>query len=155
MKFKKNIVAVAVFALLAGLVDLPATRDEADWYWAETRNHADDYLQYFNAWPHGRHTAEAHLRYQTRSRKEATKAMIDEALKKSARAMADPDARQERRQRMDRFLWHQVTNADAIPDYRGYLQRFPSGEFAIPARRRLQELYSQAPSTGATNLPGR
>lgn len=154
MNFKKNLVALGVFIFLGILVTLPATRDEADWCWAQFSDKADDYLRYFHKWPKSRHVTDARLLYQLRERKEATRAMISAALKDNSAAQGDPQARQERLQRVEHFLWRQVSKDDSIMGYRVYLQRYPDGEFAVTARRRIQDLYAHGavdPVANATN----
>jgi hypothetical protein len=150
MKFKKKAVFLGVIALLALLFALPATRDELDWFWTESRDQASDYAQYNTDWPKGRHIAEAKLRYEQRTWSDTKQAMIADALKKHSTAQSDPEARKERRARQERFFWKEVTNENTIFMYQDYLQRYPVGEFADQARHRIDELTRQGASGNAS-----
>jgi hypothetical protein len=151
MKFKKKAAFLAVVAFLALLFALPATRDELDWYWTESRDQAADYMRYYTDWPKGWHTVEARLRYEQRAWSDTKRAMINEALKKNSTAKSDPEAIKERRVRKERFFWKEVTVENTIVSYNDYLQRYPAGEFADQARRRIDDLRQPEGGSATTN----
>jgi hypothetical protein len=142
----KKAVFPGIVVVLALLFALPATRDELDWRWTVSRDQAPDYMQYYTDWPKGRHTAEARLRYEQRTWSDTKRAMIYEAIKKNSAAKADPEARKERRARLERFFWKQVTNENTLFSYKDYLMRYPAGEFAAEARRQIADPSRQAAS---------
>jgi hypothetical protein len=140
MKFKKKAVLFGILVLFALLIALPATRDELEWYWAESRDQATDYMRYSADWPNGRHTVEARLCYEQRTWSDTKRAMINEAIKKHSAAQSDPEARKERKLRLELFFWKQVTNENTVLSYKDYLQRYPAGQFADQARHRIADL---------------
>jgi hypothetical protein len=144
----KKAVYFGIVVFLALIFALPATRDELDWLWTESRDQATDYLQYYTDRPKGRHAAEARLCYKERTWIDTKKAMINEAIKKHSAAKSDPEARKERRTRLERFFWKQVTNENTVLSYKDYLTRYPAGEFAAEARRQIDDLTRQAASGG-------
>ncbi len=144
----KKTVFLGIVVFLALIFALPATRDELDWRWTESRDQAADYMQYYTDWPKGRHTAEARLRYEQRTWNDTKRAMINEAIKKNSAAKSDPEARKERRARLERFFWKQVTNENTLFSYKDYLMRYPAGQFAAQARRQIDDLTRKAASGG-------
>jgi hypothetical protein len=138
MKSKQNAILLGIIVVLALLFALPATRDELDWRWTQSRDQEADYMQYLTDWPKGRHIAEARLRYEQRTWIDAKKAMINEAIKQNKMEKSDPEAQQERRQRLERFFWKQVTNENTVVSYQDYLLRYPNGDFAAEARRQIE-----------------
>jgi hypothetical protein len=150
MKFKKKAAFLGVIALLALLFALPVTRAELDWYWTEWQDQTANYLQYATDWPKGRHTIEARLRYEQRAWNDTKRAMINEALKKVAAAKSDPEAAKERRVRKERFFWKGATVENTVISYQDYLRRYPNGEFADQARRRIDDLTRQPEGGSAT-----
>lgn len=140
MKFKKKAAVLAVVAIVALLFVLPATRDELEWYWAQWRNQATDYMRYYTDWPKGWHAGEAKIRYEQRTWDDTKKALINEALKQISTAKSDPEAIKERRVRKEHFFWKQVSVENTIVSYTDYLQRYPAGEFADQARQRIDSL---------------
>jgi hypothetical protein len=149
MKFKKKAAFPGIVILLGLLFALPAMRDELDWCWTESRDQAPDYMRYLADWPKGRHTVEARQRYEQRTWSDTKRAMINEALKKHAAAQSDPEAIKEKKARKERFFWKQVTVENTLVSYQDYLQRYPAGEFADQARRRIDDLARQPDSGGA------
>lgn len=148
MKLKKKTVFIGTVILLGLLYALPATRDEMDWCWTESRDQAPDYMRYYTEWPKGIHVIEAKQRYDQRTWSDTKRAMIAEALKKHAASKTDPEAIKEKKTRKERFFWKQVSFENTIISYNDYLQRYPDGEFAAPARQRIDELTRQASSAG-------
>jgi hypothetical protein len=142
----KKAVFLGIVVFLALIFALPATRDELNWRWTESRDQATDYMQYYTDWPKGRHTAEARLCYKERTWSDTKRAMINEALKKHSTAQSDPEARKERRARLECFFWKQVTNENTVLSYKDYLMRYPTGQFAAEARRQIDDLTRQAAS---------
>ena len=49
---RKVLLVMVALALLADF--LPVTREELSWWWAESHDHASDYLRYLSDWPKGR-----------------------------------------------------------------------------------------------------
>jgi hypothetical protein len=155
MKFRKIAVFIGIVAVLALLFAMPGTHDELVWWWTVSRDQAADYMQYYTDWPKGWHAAEARLRYEQRTWKATTRAMINEANKKYTAANSDPNAGKERQARLERFFWKQVTNENTIPSYKDYLTRYPAGQFTAQARRQIDDLNRQAASGSAgTNSTG-
>jgi hypothetical protein len=140
----KKEIFLGIIVFLALIFALPATRDELDWRWTESRDQATDYMQYYTDWPKGRHTAEAKLCYKERTWSDTKRAMINEAIKKHSAAKSSPEARKERRARLERFFWKEVTNENTVLSYKDYLLRYPAGQFAAQARRQIDELTRQA-----------
>jgi hypothetical protein len=136
----KKTVFLGIVVVLALLFALPATRDELEWRWTESRDKAADYMLYYTDWPKGRHAAEARLCYKERTWSDTKRAMIYEAIKKNSAAKPDPEARKERRARLERFFWKQVTNENTVLSYKDYLMRYPAGEFTAQARRQIDDL---------------
>lgn len=64
-----------------------------------------------------------------------------------------PDAAQASAAREDRF-WDGVLKADTIEAYRGYLERYPQGEYAVIARAAVAKLSERPPTTLAQNTRG-
>jgi hypothetical protein len=139
----KKAVFLGIVVLLALIFALPATRDELDWRWAESRDQATDYMEYYTDWPKGRHAAEARLCYKERTWSDTKRAMINEAVKKYTSANSDPTARKELRARRERFFWKEVTNENTVLSYKDYLMRYPAGQFAAQARRQIDDLTRQ------------
>jgi hypothetical protein len=151
----KKAVLLGIVVFLALIFALPATRDELDWRWTQSRDQATDYMQYYTDWPKGRHTAEARRCYKERAWSDTKRAMINEAIKKNSAAKPDPAARKERRARLERFFWKQVTNENTVLSYKDYLMRYPAGQFAAEARRQIDDLTRKAASGGdSENSPG-
>jgi hypothetical protein len=150
----KKAVYVGIVVFLAFLFALPATRDELAWLWAESRDQAADYLQYYTDRPKGLHAAEARLCYKERTWIDTKKAMINEAIKQHSAAKSDPEARKERRARLEHFFWKQVTNENTVVSYKDYLMRYPNGEFAAQAQRQIDELTHQAAGMGGSDSTG-
>jgi hypothetical protein len=136
----RKAVFLGIVVFLALIFALPATRDELDWRWTESRDQATDYMQYYTDWPKGRHTAEARRCYKERTWSDTKRAMINEAIKKNSAGKSSPEARKERLARLERFFWKQVTNENTILSYKDYLTRYPSGEFAAQARHEIDDL---------------
>jgi hypothetical protein len=149
MNFKRIAVFFGIVILLALLFSLPPMRDELSWCWAESRDEASDYMRYLDEWPKGRHIAEAKARYEQRSWKDTTRAMINEALKKHAASKTDPDTIQEKKVRQERFFWKQASIENTIVSYQDYLQHYPAGEFSGQAHRRIDDLRNQGAGGGA------
>ena len=143
MHFNKKTVFLGFIVLAVVVCSLPITRDELDWRWAESRDQADDFMRYSTDWPHGRHAAEARLRYDQRVWAETKKAMIREAYKKTPVARTNSAVRLERLSRLEHFFWNEVTNANTAESYQDYLYRYPSGQFAPQARRHILALGAQ------------
>ena len=152
MKLDKKAFFIAVVVVLAVVFALPATRDELDWRWTASHDQAADYMQYFTDWPKGRHVAEAHTRYENRTWVDTKKALISEAIKKHK--AADPNARKERKERMERFFWKEVTNENTVVSYNDYLQRYPTGQFAALARRQIDDLNRKGAAGNDGNSSG-
>lgn len=64
-----------------------------------------------------------------------------------------PDAAQLAAAREDRF-WDGVLKADTVEAYRGYLERYPQGEYAVIARAAVAKLSERTPATVAQNTRG-
>ena len=146
MKSKKKAAVVCCLLVVAGVAFVPATRDELDWYWAESENEAPDYMRYLTDWPNGRHEAEARERYEQRTWKDKNRALIAEAVKKNNAPKADANAGHLRHEKLEKFFWGQVTTENTVASYQGYLQRYPNGIFAAQARQRLDDLARQSSS---------
>jgi hypothetical protein len=137
-------VYIGIVVVLALLFALPATRAELDWLWAESRDQATDYMQYYTDWPKGRHTAEARNCYDERTWSKTKRAMINEAVKKHAARRSDAEARQELQARQERFFWKEATKENTTTSYKDYLTRYPAGQFASEARRQIDDFTRQA-----------
>lgn len=64
-----------------------------------------------------------------------------------------PDGTQLAAAREDRF-WDGVLKADSIEAYRGYLERYPQGEYAVIARAAIAKLSERAPAQVAQHTRG-
>jgi hypothetical protein len=146
-------VYIGIIVVLALLFVLPATRDELDWLWAESRDQATDYMQYYTDWPKGLHTSEARHCYDERTWSETKRAMINEAVKKHAARSAAPEPRQELQARQEGFFWKEATKENTVTSYKDYLTRFPAGHFAAEARRQIDDLTRHA-TGGSKNSNG-
>jgi hypothetical protein len=149
MSFKKKAAFFGVVILLALIFTLPAARQELDWRWTESHDQAADYMRYLTDWPSGRHTAEAKARYEQRTWNDTKRAMINEALKKHAEGKPDPEVIKEKKVRQERFFWKQAALENTVVSYNDYLQRYPAGEFAVEAHRKIEELNRQPDNGGA------
>ncbi|HUD46631.1 MAG TPA: hypothetical protein VMR33_07365 [Candidatus Baltobacteraceae bacterium] len=139
---------VVVIGAAAALV--PAARDELSWWWAESHDHAVDFTTYLEVWPHGRHSAEARLKYDERRWVETQEAMIRQAYQEASRSSPEADVqyRREKHLRRDSFFWKAATSVNTVQSYQDYLQQFPDGRFAALAHARIDAL-----SHGSQGVP--
>lgn len=143
MKFKKNAVLAAAVAGLGIAFALPATRDEVAWVWAVLQDDPGGYELYYTERPNGIHAPEARLRYRELAWDKTKRAMIADAIKKHSGAEADPEAKKERKARMETLWWRQVTNANTVFGYNDYVRRYPNGRYVEQALKRIAILNGQ------------
>jgi hypothetical protein len=131
---------IAVIATVAAL--LPVVRDELSWWWADSHDHAADFMNYLTVWPKGRHAAEARLKHHQRQWVEMEEGMIHQAYQEASHSSPQGDAeyRREKRLRQDAFFWKEATNSNTLESYQDYLQQFPGGQFARQARAQIYAL---------------
>ena len=149
MKYKKKAAFLGVLVFVALVIALPATRDELEWYWTKSRDQVPDYVRYCADWPKGRHIVEARQLFEERTWNDTKRAMINEAIKRHSADQSDPEARQERKLRLELFFWKEVTNENTILSYKDYLMRYPAGQFAPQAHRKIDDLTRQQSSESA------
>jgi hypothetical protein len=147
MKLTKRTVLLGFIIFLGVVYALPVTRDELDWHWADANDQAVDFMRYYTEWPHGRHAAEAHRRYDQRAWEDTKKAMIREAYKQNAQTRTNTTSIEEKQARMEQFFWKEVSNANTVDSYLDYLNRYPHGRFASQARQRMATLNLHPPAT--------
>jgi hypothetical protein len=144
-------VAVLLFIVVIGTAAAlaPAVRDELSWLWADSHGHASDFITYLDAWPKGRHAAEARLKRDQRHWVETKQAMIREAYQEAAHASPEADAkyRKEKREREDAFFWKAASSIDTAESYRDYLRKFPDGKYTNQAFARITSLNQAPPMT--------
>ncbi len=135
------IVAAAAIALL------PVIRDELSWWWAESRDHSVDFMNYVDTWPTGRHVVEARLKFKQRQWAEGEKTLIRKAYQDAANPTPASDAeyKKQKQMRRDAFLWKAATNSDTLKAYQDYISQFPKGKFAGQAHARIATLSRDAP----------
>lgn len=140
--------AVLLFAIVAAaaIALLPVIRDELSWWWAESRDHAVDFMNYVDTWPNGRHVAEARLKFKQRQWAESEKTLIHKAYQDAAHSSpeADADYNRQKLMRRDAFLWKAATNTDTLKGYQDYISQFPQGKFSGQARARIAALSQDA-----------
>lgn len=147
-------VLLVIVALAVPAYFLPLTRDELDWWWAQSHGHSDNYLRYLSDWPDGRHVAEAKLFCEQRRWMEATRAEILQAatlatVASPASAESEAAYRRDQVTRRDSFLWKKTTIDHTIASYQNYLRQFPAGRHSDEARREIQALGQPASETNA------
>jgi hypothetical protein len=149
--------AVLLFLIViaATVALLPVVRDELSWWWAESRDHAADFVTYVEVWPNGRHVNEARLKYKQRQWVETEKAMIHQAYQEASHASPDADAeyRKQKRLRRESFFWKAATNTDTLQSYQDYVTQFPQGQFARQARARIATLSRESPAIPGGSTP--
>jgi hypothetical protein len=143
---RKVLLLIIALAVLADF--LPVTRDEFSWWWAQSRDHAADYLGYLSDWPKGRHVAEARVFCEQRQWAETKRAQIREAYAAVSHTNSDTDAayRLQRRTQRENFLWQQATNVNTVAIYNDYLRQFPQGLHAAEGRQKIEALGRPAPA---------
>lgn len=137
---RKLLLVIIALVVLADF--LPATREEFSWWWAESHDHAADYLRYLSKWPAGRHIVAAHRFFEERQRAELTRAQIRQANLAASQTKTESDTayRRDLRARRENFFWQQATTANTIEGYNDYLREFPQGKYASQARVKIQSL---------------
>jgi hypothetical protein len=143
---RKFLLIIIALVLLADF--LPVTREELSWWWAQSRDHAADYLHYLSVWPAGRHVAAARTLFEERQRAELKRAEIRQAYLTATQGKAESDAasRREQRTRREGFFWKRATTANTIESYNDYLREFPQGAYSAQARKNIQALSQPAPA---------
>src|SRR5580698_5956122 len=103
----RAVVLLFIIIIAATIALLPVVRDELSWWWAESLDHAADFMTYVEIWPNGRHVNEARLKYKQRQWVETEKALIHQAYQEASHASPDADAeyRKEKRLRRESFFW--------------------------------------------------
>jgi hypothetical protein len=134
---------------------LPMTRDQLSWWWAESHDHAADFMNYLAVWPNGRHAVEARLNYNQRRWIETEKAMIRQAYQEASHSSPEADAeyRREKRMRRDSFFWKAATSANTLQSYHDYLKQYPKGQFVRQARARIDALIHDPQAGASVNAP--
>ncbi|HUD83377.1 MAG TPA: hypothetical protein VMQ67_07730 [Candidatus Saccharimonadales bacterium] len=149
-------VVLLFIIVIAGVVTLlPASRDELSWWWADSHDHAADFMNYLEVWPKGRHVVEARLKYNQRRWVETEKVMIHQAYQEASHSSPEVDAeyRREKRLRRDAFFWKAATVANTLESYQDYLQQFPKGQFARQANARIDALGHRSQEAPPVNSP--
>jgi len=155
MNGKKKASIGILIAVLGLLAAMPAVRDEFAWWRAALEDSPPEYELYFTDWPNGLHVGDARLRYKALTWDDTKRAMIADAIKKHATEQSNPEARNERKQRMELLWWKQVTNQNTLFGYQDYLQHYPQGAHAAEVQRRIAILSSQNSTDGSnTNASG-
>jgi len=150
---RKVLLVIVALVVLARF--LPVTRDEFSWWWVQSCNHSDDYLDYLSAWPEGRHATEARLFYQERHWAESKRARIRQAYAMASQANAKTEAayRREQQMRRDDFFWKRASTANTPASYNDYLRQFPQGCHAAEARRKIPAFSHPAAGSNTSNPP--
>jgi hypothetical protein len=133
---RKVLLVLVALVLLADL--LPVTHDQISWWWAQSRGHADDYLEYLSGWPEGRHVSEAKMAYDDCQREEIKKAEIRDASRSDPRK--DAEYRRKQAKRQEGFFWKHAIATGTVESYKAYLQKFPQGDHAAEARQKMDAL---------------
>ena len=151
----RAVVLLFIALIVAVAAPVPATRDELSWWWADMHDHSADFMNYLDAWPKGRHAAEARLKYNQRHWVETEKAMIHQAYQDTAHANPEADNEYRRQQHMRReaFFWKQATNANTLESYQGYLRQFPRGQFTRQARAQIDALNNRPQEVPPASTP--
>jgi hypothetical protein len=138
----RAVVLLFIIVIAGAIAFLPATRDELSWWWADSHDHAADFVTYLMAWPNGRHAADARLKYKQRRWVETEQALIHQAYQEASHSSPEADAeyRKEKRLRQDAFFWKAAAKSDTLESYGDYLEQFPKGQFVRQARARIDEL---------------
>ena len=100
--------------------------DEEAWALAEERDTIDGYEDYLESWPEGLHVTEARERIaKIKAEEEARRKSAEEAARQEAAA------------------WRTAAEANTIPSYEGYLEKFPTGKNAPEAQTRIERLRAE------------
>jgi outer membrane protein assembly factor BamD (BamD/ComL family) len=147
--------AVILLFIIAIAAFLPAIREEVSWLWADSHQSAAEFESYLEDWPNGRHAADARLNYYQRAWVEREKAMIHQAYHEASSSSAESDAeyRKQQRLRRDTFSWKAATNSNTLQSYQNYLRQFPGGQFARPARARINALNQNSQGISPVSSP--
>jgi hypothetical protein len=138
---RKVLLAVVALALLADF--LPVTRDELSWWWAESHDHAGDYLSYLSDRPQGRHAAEARTLCVQRQWAETKRALIRQAYQETAAtnsAAAAAYGKEKRERQQEFFCWKGASVSNTVESYRAFIRQYPHGQHAAQARRLIESL---------------
>jgi hypothetical protein len=146
-RIRKVLLVIVALAVLANF--LPVTREEFAWWWAQSHDHAADYLRYLSNWPAGRHVVAARNLFEQRQRAELKRAQIRQAYLAASNVQSNTDAafRRDQRLRRENFFWKKAATANTRESYNDYLREFPQGRYADQARQRIQALPQSATET--------
>jgi hypothetical protein len=145
---RKVLLVMVVLALLANF--LPVTRDELSWWWAESHDHASDYLRYLSDWPKGRHAAEARTMHVQRQWAENKRTLIRQAYQQAASTNSEAAAAygKEERERQKEFLfWKGASVSNTVDSYKAYVRHYPNGQYSVQARQLIETLSGAAAPT--------
>jgi hypothetical protein len=150
----RAVVLLFIVVIGTAVALLPALRDDLSWWWADSHDHAVDFMTYLDAWPNGRHAADARLKYRQRQWMETKQAMIHEAYQEATHASPEADAQylKEKRKREDAFFWKAASSTDTVESYRDYLKDFPRGKYTNQALARITALNQGSQAAPPANL---
>jgi hypothetical protein len=137
---RKVLLVMVALALLADF--LPVTREELSWWWAESHDHASDYLRYLSDWPKGRHVAQARNLTTERQWAENKRALIRQAYQQAAAPnfRATAASREGQSQREEFFSWKKASVSNTVDGYKDYIRQYPNGHYAAQARHLIETL---------------
>jgi hypothetical protein len=134
-----KVIGIAVLILITvGL--LPTTREHLKWHFASLGDKIQDYTEYLEAWPNGRHAAEARLRQDERSWSDARAGNTLESFKHYEQVYPNGAHLAEAHMKIEDLTWQQSTSANTITSLRAYDNAYPSGRFVAESQARQVEL---------------
>jgi hypothetical protein len=138
MKATRIIGFAAALLVTAGL--LPATRDEARWRTAASRDRAQDYAAYLAAWPGGRHATEASARRDELDWSDAKAAGTLDSFRRYANDRLSGAHVAEAKTLIEELEWQEVRNSNSVPKLDTFLESRGTGRFAAAARTRIEDV---------------
>ncbi len=118
---------------------MPTSREDLHWRLAASRA---DYERYVQAWPNGRHAAEARTRIEDLLWRETIKADTLARYENYLKRYPQGGFAGEAYTRADTLAWRRADTAETIPSLEAYVKAYPQGRFVAQATTRLAALRS-------------
>lgn len=134
------ILFASVVLITALIAAFPEIRDELHWQWASYKDQEEDYADYLETWPAGRHTREARDLYDERSwaRVKAYNTVL--AFEKYLQTHPEGAYVQQAEEEIENFHWQRARGRNTPLAYQQYIDAYPAGSFVGEAKAKKEAL---------------